>query len=776
MKVLMSSKRSAAKKMASKTQVRPGDVGGRGGVYAGAVVAVAIFNMAMPVYSASAYAAAEPAASADRFSIDEITVTARKRSESLQQAPVAVSAFTTAALEDRSINDTVSLTSFVPNLNSTTGLSGGSHANYFIRGVGQIDHVATVDSGVSLYLDGIYLGRANGANLSTLDVERIEVLRGPQGTLFGKNTLGGAIHVITAKPGEEFAGVASAVVGSRDWAEFRGWVNVPLEDNLFARISLNAKSQDGWATRIGDGEVFGDRESISGRARVLWIPSETVEVDLSFDISHGRGTSNPISLAGIGSLGFYPPDFNQDDYIPENPYTTYAGFEAGNDIDVWGLSGTVNWDVADNVSLKSITAYRTLKQITGNDFDGSPIFGIDQIQATDQWQFSEELQLSGLSFEGKLNWMLGLFYFKENVDQAIPIHLFTPTALNQVNYLDIENIAGFGQATLQLTNQFSITAGARHTYEKKEQTINNFFLAAREQLLSRKLSDFIHTPASGRGFETIPSTDLQESWTSFTPKVSLDFQVNDEVLAYASFSKGFKGGGFNGRPTGTNEFLAYDPERLNSWELGLKSEWFERRLRFNAAAFYNDYSDIQLLVLRQSGDGALSIFTQNAAKAELYGLEVESVALLAPGLEFNLGLGYLHNKYKKLDPGTVDVGVGYGDKLPQAPKWSISAGLQYEYFVEGFGTITPRVDYSYKTKYYFFAANNPLDVQDSLSLVNARLTYTSLNEAWSVSLFANNLFDKFYYAQREDVRDAFDVALNWPAQPRVFGMEAKFNF
>ncbi|OCC23415.1 hypothetical protein MB02_12430 [Croceicoccus estronivorus] len=709
----------------------------------------------------------------DQGGLEQIVVTARRRAENIQQTPLAVSAFSGNTLDNRSAADAVDLAQFVPNLNATTGLSGGSAANYFIRGVGQVDHVATVDPGVSVYVDGVYLGRTNGADVATLDLQRVEVLRGPQGTLFGKNTIGGAISIYTNQPDNELAGAVKLIGGSREHFEGRGWLNIPIvEDKLAARIAASYRTQHGYGYRYGDGHRFGDERTGSIRAQLQWHVTDTLTFNLAGDYTRTRGNATLVQLTGAGPLGFLPEGYSQ--YETDSRRHTYAGLDAGNRLNGGGAALTATLEIGA-ATLKSISAYRGLHQLTGTDYDGGPGAVIDQKQATRQHQFSQELQLGGKALNDALDWVIGGYYFKEKIDQAVPIYLNSPTALNQLNFIDTENLAGFGQASLSVTDKLSLTAGARITREKKTQHFQSFFLGSHEFFQTAGYEGLINTPESERGVETQPYAGLSKTWTSFTPKLSVEFKPSRDLMLYASWSKGFKSGGFNSRGSSSEGFIPYDPEKMQTYEVGLKADLLDRHLRVNLAGFYSRYNDLQLLVLQLSQEGAAQIVTRNAAKAEVYGFEAELTARPVENLELNAAVGFLENKYLELDPGTTAAGIEKGDKLPQSPKWTVNLGAQYTVPLSSGASITGRVDYTYKSEFYFFAANNPLDVQKPYGLFNARLSYETPS-GLEVAGFVHNLFDKFYYSQREDVRSSYDVALSWPAPPRSWGIELGYQF
>lgn len=717
---------------------------------------------------------AQPSATRpDRGGLEEVVVTAQRREERLQDAPIAITALKASDLQARSADDITSLSAAVPNLNATVGLSGGNYANFYLRGVGQGNQDASTDPGVALYVDGVYLARTNGADLGTLDIAQIEVLRGPQGTLFGKNALGGAVSITTVQPGPTLGGSTELIVGSRNHLATRSSVNVPISDTLEARVSLNTNQQDGYGYRITDGQRFGDVHQVSTRGAVKWTPIDDLTVTLAGDYSHYGGNSPLVKLEGIGVNGLLPPSYTQ--YVSQQKYGTFAGYDQDQRLYVRGTALTTEWRLDPGLTLKSITAYRSLRQQSGNDFDAGPVSYIDEGFDTRQQQFSEELQAGGKALDDRLNYLVGVYYFKEIVDQAIPLFAFTPVAFDQVARYNTKNLSVFTQETFHLNDVFSITGGYRYTHEKKSVRAEVYNLATYDAFYTLGVDDMIDTPAALRGATLAAPTLLEKSWNSGTPKLSIDAKINPEMLLYLSYSKGFKSGGFNARESGSESFASFDPETLDTYELGAKMQFLDDKVRLNLAGFWSHYNNLQLYVVRITPSGALVIDNQNAAKDRLFGFEGELTVTPAQGLVINSSVGYLNNKYEQLDAQAIAAGINYGNQLPQAPKYSANIGAQYTYALQNQTDLTLRMDYSYKSKYYSFAANNPLDVQPAFGLLNARVSYV-MPEGITLAAFVKNLTNKYYFNMREDVRNSYDVALSWPAEPRTWGMEIGYKF
>lgn len=592
------------------------------------------------------------------FQLEEITVTARKREESLQDAPLSVTAFSTAGLEKRGITNLGNISAYTPNvdINAGKGDGGSTNAAVFIRGVGQNDFIFPTDPGVGIYVDGVYIARSIGGMMDLADVERVEILRGPQGTLYGKNTIGGALNIVTSRPDGELSGQIKLIGGQREHFDVEANLNFPLiEDVLSGKIALASKNQKGYSKRIDGGLDLGDTNVDAIRVGLNWTASEDVDVYLSFDASRIRqngvagtllgtfnsagslyGPYNALAAPFITAVNGLPAGSLFDDrYVTGDPALSNGTGPTKDDNDTWGLSLNVDWDVNENMTVKSITAYRKMDATIQTDIDYSPFPVIHTAEEQHQKQFSQEIQLGGTAMDGKLNWLLGGYYFNEKINDdnntflasglfqvletlpgavvplvggvTCPSVPAAPCAggagnpwnaaldfdVNPFTKLDTDNLAAFLHVTYDVTDQLSVTLGGRYSYEKKEYFIDSIF------------------PASGK-IATPPTTETQ-SWSKFTPKVGLDYHVNDDVLLYASFSKGFKSGGWNPRPLDPLEFKTFDQENLTAYEMGIKSRLMDDRMTFNLAGFYSQYKDLQLFINSiNPNNGSLLLTLENA--------------------------------------------------------------------------------------------------------------------------------------------------------------------
>jgi iron complex outermembrane receptor protein len=689
--------------------------------------------------------------------LEEIVVTARKREERLQSVPISVAAFNSAALEAHQVFNVNELAKFTPNLQYAAGASGlSSSSNFFIRGIGQDDFITTTEPGVGIYLDGVYLARVTGSALDLADIERVEVLRGPQGTLFGRNTIGGAVNVVTSKPTGELGGKAAVRMGNQGVLEGKFLMNFPVvKDVLAAKVAFLGRRTSGWGKNIWPGAQdvnLGAGTDIAGRLQVRWQTSERVTVDLSADITRTRGTTMP-----HGMVDFVPSAataaFNATTAVPIGPQwlaTNAKNVQLNTDtrsvLNVWGLQGTVTVDF-DSAKLKLITAYREQNGTNGQDFDGTPATFIDQRIVYDQWQFSQEAQIVGSAFGNKLDYAFGLYFFTEEgqfdsdvVLTDIPILIFTGNKT--------DSYAAYGQASYHLTDRFSITAGARWTKEKK-------FMDART----------LFGP-----FELIPFTKKNETFSAWSPKVGLEFQASDDLMFYTSVTRGFRSGGFNGRAFSPIDLTPFKEETATSYEGGFKSEWLDRRLRLNGAVFYNDYKDIQVVAVTTDADGNFIVVTGNSGKAKIYGAELELQAQPTQRLNISAGVGYLHNSVSGQPGFSIDATT-----LNNSPKWTVNLGSTYTAPLSNFGEMEFGANYYYNSGYLFQFGNAEKAAENGFDLISAHITIRPSEGAWELTFYGKNLANEVYrtYGQTSGTRD---TTIAWFGRSRELGAELRFNW
>jgi iron complex outermembrane receptor protein len=762
------------------------------------------------------------------LAVQEVTVTARRREEKLQTTPVAVTALSGDALEVRGAESVDALSQYVPNLqfDGAAALSGGAYnATIFIRGIGQNDFAIFSDPGAAMYVDGVYLGRSIGGIMDAVDLERVEVLRGPQGTLFGRNTIGGAVNIISKQPTDELSGELALTTGRFNRFDAHGTLNLPFSDRFLTRWTASRLTQDGYAHRLTDGADLGDKDSLVGRAQALWKATDDLTVSFTGDGTRVRQNSAPLTLIDVTAtgtpflnlynalaapnLGISAPNGVRtvnSSWITGDIDTTYAGAQTVNNLDTRGAALTVDWDRGKGLAIKSISAYRNLDALFIRDGDNTPFAYRETVNDDEQHQFSQELQLSGVSFADRLNWLVGAYYFDEKATehgkanlaigtfsalQALtlspgttwcglpganprpiascppplrfggagnPNNIGFDVGVNLFTRVANESIAFFGQGTYKLTDILSTTVGLRWTQDRK-----------RLQLIHRR-------EASGAYVVGAPGTQdtFRDDWSELTPKLGLELQATPDALLYASYAKGYKSGGFNGRPlSGIQEVLTpYDPETVKSYEIGAKTGWFERRVTANLAVFYNDYKDMQLTI-----NATPQNFVRNAGAAEIKGAELEVVSRLARGLDFNFSAGYLDAKYTELDPqlATLNPPLTLGMHLVKAPMWTLSSGLQYSFAAGAAGHVTLRADWSYKSRVYEDVFNDARLVQPAFDIVNAYASFTTQDERWELALFGTNLTDERYRLSGNSSL-GFGLAESTFAPPREWGATLRYRF
>lgn len=727
--------------------------------------------------------------------LDEVIVTARRRSENLQDTPVAVTALSGDALDVRTVRSLDAVAQFVPNLqfDGAAPLSGAAYnATIFIRGVGQNDFAIFSDPGVAIYLDGVYLGRTIGSVVDLLDVEQIEVLRGPQGTLFGRNTIGGALILKSHEPEPALGGELAVTVGSLERRDTRATLNVPIDDTLALRVSAAHVHRDGYAHRLSDGEQLGDKNSTIGRAQLAWRPSEELAAKLTLDSTRIRQGSAPLTLVdvaeeGASLLNLYnslvapgtgitaPGGSSAIDaaWLTGDIDTTYASGRSVNDLDSNGAALTLDTRVGET-ELRSITAWRKLTAKFARDGDNTPFSFRETYNDDRQKQVSQELQWSGSNRDSTLAWVSGIYLFKEDASEhgrailvpglydalealdlaedqtwcglpgANPRPIATcPASLryggtsfhdnNLLADLDVDlltrvrnrSFAIFGQGTYQLADRWSVTAGLRWTRDEKE-----------IELAHRRRASGVYIVGSENATE-----EFRASSSELTPKLGVEWQAADAVMLYASYARGFKSGGFNGRPLVSREEVTfYDPEIVDSYELGAKTRWFDSQMFANAAFFYNEYSDMQLSI-----NATPQNFVRNAGSARIVGAELEIAARLTRGLDLNLAVGYLDGAYTRLNPqlASLQPPLTVDKELVKAPHWTASLGLQYRWSME-LGSFTLRGDYTYRDKIYHDVFNDARLTQPAYDIANVHASFTTLDERWELALFATNATSERY--------------------------------
>jgi iron complex outermembrane receptor protein len=711
--------------------------------------------------AAAANAAIDDAATAVPDEDADIVVTARRRAESLQDVPIAVTAYQGEALERAGATDITDLSDTTPNVTLETSRGTNTTLTAFIRGVGQQDPVAGFEAGVGLYLDDVFLNRPQAAVLDIYDVERIEVLRGPQGTLYGRNTIGGAIKYVTRRLSELPTISARANVGTYNQLDVVVSGSYPIAPGF--KIG-------GSAARLSRGG-FGDNLNIPNLEnynRDIWAFRGTIEMDptdafsIRFSADYTKDNSDPRNGHRlITSLLSGTPVLN-------DVYDTRAGLNTPKqDITAFGSSMHAEFKVSDAVTLRDIAAYREDRSATPIDFDALPAQDVDVPAIYNNHQFSNELQL--LYESKKLNGVAGFYYLNSEARNIFDVILATtsPVALPGLTASTFGDVhtktwAVFADFTYNFTDQIALSLGGRYTNDQRHARV------IRKNLL------FGASPAlGGAGVQLGALTSDftgDKTFKEFTPRASISWQPDDDNTLYASYAKGFKGGGFDPRGLSTAapdlnangvreaaeifDYFLFDPEKVTSYEIGYKASLFDRRLRLALAGFYADYQDVQVPGSVGAVINGVPTFvgvTTNAGKATFKGIEAEALATLMRGangsrLTFSGTLGYLDAQYDEFItnvPGTGPVDVAEFRRIQNTPKWTLSGTLDYSTPMAG-GTFDINTTLSWRSKTFQFETPSPFLDQPGYALWDGNLTWTSGNDRYTIGLHAKNILDKQY--------------------------------
>lgn len=691
--------------------------------------------------------------------MDEIVVTAQKREEKLNDVPVSVAAVGGDALRTFGYVRPQDVFQQMPNVSFN---ENGGIPQFNIRGVQLNDFGGGNEPPVGYYVDEVYLGTM-GAHISDIfDLERVEILKGPQGTLFGRNTTGGLAHWVTKKPTDEFEGYGSVQYGSYDQIAVEGAVSGPLSDKIRARAAFKYIRDDGWQknTALPNSRFSADK-NISGRLHVA--VDLTDDVDALFNV-HGsrvRAQSNAVVLMGLlnpdgtacsdgrAKAGDCVSGFGAPSTIG-NPKRVASDIrKLAQDVDAYGGFAKFTARLSDDVNLVSISAYEYVKRFYEQDADGSAAPLFYNYQGVKANQFSQEVRLDG-SGNG-FKWIAGAFYFhdkKDDIDFAVPqIIAASGSGLGLENNALIKTDSGavFGQGDITLTDTLSLTAGGRYTKEKKKLTISDNF--DRPRFLDHEsLSDGV-----------------------FTYRGSINFKPRPGTLLFASAAKGFKSGAFKTTFALPGEGIGAGKETLYSYEVGLKSDIIPRRLHVNLSGFYNDYKQLQILSVGTRG-GVPGSFLLNIGNATIYGLEAESTFVLFPGFEGSLGVGLMHNKLKSDNP------VYDGNKQAMSPSFRANGVLRYTPDVDiANGRVTLQATGTYMGKHYLTPENQSSLEQEAYFLLGSNISWTDADRRLSLSLFVNNITDKAYstggYSQAQLGFNGLFVG-----RPRTWGVRAGYDF
>jgi len=699
--------------------------------------------------------------------LEEIVITAQRRAESLQEVPISVTSFDADDLREANIRILSDIATRTPGF--AMGVFNLGQPQLYIRGIGSNADGAGSDSSVVVFLDEVYVGRATAANVELYDLERFEVLRGPQGTLYGKNVIGGAMNLTTTTPTDTLTGKFELTAGNLGLLEGKGLISGPLADGIAGKFSFTSRKRDGYMTSVDPtnfGEEFSGLESTGVRGGLRFTNWDSVEVNLSADYSWDRYQAAGHKAGGLAQ-GLLIPTF-QNNYDPVaflDPRKTFSDLAGGyQDRDVWGLMGRVDWDVGGG-TFTSISAlrgadYEFLEDHIGSGFASFPILVGEAFIDESVDQFSQEFRFNKLSFDDRLNWTVGAYYLSEDIDRQEDsrIGLSQPRPLpgdSTLQFNETTSASVFADATLSVTERLELTLGARYTDESKD---------------IRQVA--IEGPCGACGVAGPYDVTASESWDAFTPRVVLGYHLTDDAYIYASYTEGFKSGGFEGlASSATAAATPFNPEEAKAYEGGLKTEWLERHLRVNLAVFQTDYTDLQVLERITTPENPIGfVVTKNAGKAEIKGAE----------LEFNSQWGNfgLNGNYAYIDTETSEFGgptdPRNGKALRNSPKNSYYVSADYVFDLADAGSISIRYDFRHQDKVY----SDPLNLEGAAipeyDLQDFRIAYMPASVNWEIAGWVTNLADEEYLLHAWPAQP-FAWVLT-PAPPRTYGVTFSMVF
>lgn len=749
--------------------------------------------------------------------LEEVIVTAQKREESAQSVPIALTALDAGQIERTYSRDIQDVETLVPNLIVDPILGNGT-ASISIRGLQLNDVEKSFDPAVAVYLDGIYLANTTGALLQMYDAEAVEVLRGPQGTLFGRNTIGGLINIRRARPTGEFGGKFALNFGRFSQLDARGVLNfdAALDGTLATKLSVVRQDGGGYFHNVSRDEREGDTAFTGVTLATLWTPSDRFAALLTLDWFDDKTPTRPVtSLTQPGELFCQPPALDIGCGRPKTdadwhrrPTTT---LDQKAFVKTKAVTLDASWQLSDAHKLVSVTGWRDVKDDALQEFDGvaAPVFWTQRPQNSDQ--FSEELRLESKWNEGRVQSVIGAYYFTNeyDLDQKTfsPAFFGDPTAPMGIAYAartfvqKVDAYAAFAQVDWSITDRFILSLGGRYNREEKQAAGTEFLLINGVGLVPQisygnqpSRPAYVATyvdPVTGQ----TRTADGEATFSKFTPRVNLTYKFDDSKLIYATYSKGYRSGGFNGRASGPVTLGPYDPEEVETIEVGTKTQWLDNRLRFNAAAFTTDYTDKQEDVVFPDPIAVTVTLVQNASAATIRGAELELLGIPTEGLTLGLNVGILDASYDNwrvpgIAGGIVDKS---GFKLRRAPDLTAALNVRYEQPLANGAFLVYGLNYSWKDDYYIIANTvqrpqaRDSGLVEAYGLLDASISYEAEN--WSLSLWGKNLTDEDYFLHVLDVGTNYAAGPNntpvpvaglWTfgtiSPPRTYGVEFRFKF
>ncbi|MCQ8881883.1 TonB-dependent receptor [Pseudoalteromonas shioyasakiensis] len=691
--------------------------------------------------STSAFAEQEKT-TAKQDAFEKIEVTARKRTESIFESPTAVTSIGENLIDKANMSNLEDIGKYVPNLNITRyGVGNAAHASVFIRGIGLQDHVITTDPGVGVYLDGVYLGRQMGSNLSLPNVERVEVLRGPQGTLYGRNTLGGAVNIITKQPGDEGIVTTTAKVGSRGRLAGDVYFNNSLTDTVSMSASVSYKQRDGVGEAINlanPEKEIGEEQELSGRMALKWQASSDLSFVFSVDGVDNESGQSPYTIELTAPLDPNDP-FNGDfpllteDMLPSDPddlASTVAGIES-TAYSGWGTSLTADWDINNTYTAKFITSYRSSEYEGGLDDDAVALNLSEFPEEGGADQYSFEIQLNG-SFDN-MDFVSGLYFFNEDGFTSSGPFVFSPfntpdgflndgttASFGDYGYFDINqetnSYAAYINASYDLSDDLTVGGGLRYSKDKKE-------------------ADALFPTFAARKY-------VSADFDAVTWDLNASYQLSNNINVYGQIQKGYQTGGFPPRPFGgPDQFVSFDETKAINYELGLKGQIHED-VSMMLAVFVTDYTDLALPFSDPTAGGGFVTIVENAGESKAQGIELETTIAFTDDFTLRSAIGYLDSEITEVDDGVL--GIGKGDSPALTPRWTVMVAPSYFIDLSNGGTVALNANYSYRSDMQGQSVYNQSEHIDSRELVGFNISYLNPNGDFEVTLYGENVLNEVY--------------------------------
>ncbi|WP_437881959.1 TonB-dependent receptor [Pseudomonas sp. LRF_L74] len=698
----------------------------------------------------------------------KVTVTAQKREETLQEVPSSISVLSGDKVRDSALQSANEVTQFIPNASAGTSEAHG-RPRWWIRGLGTGDQGANTVSPVGIYVDDVYIANISATGFPLFDQERVEVLRGPQGTLWGKNTTGGAINFISRKPTFDRSGYFKVGFGSYADRVVEGAVSDALVDErLAARLSFRHQGRDGYNENLADNDSQGALEDSAARLQLLARINDELEANLNL---HARRYHDTAGYSTV-NYGLRADGGNQFGYQVD-PKQGEVNYNATYKANVEQTGGNLNldWQLGE-LELTSITAFEHFERDGLSDGDNTPLELQRSYSYADSQQWSQELRLASPR-ENRLNWVLGFHYFYEDLASrnanATLDNTYVSRSYNNVRYdQQSESYALFGSATYHFTDDFNLTAGLRWTRERKD---IDLIRHANQGEASFTGGDWWKIGSIGTPLVVTATQDDSNTWSDWTYDLTPEYRLSDNARVYFRYAYGFRSGGYNAGVTSQETVATVNPEYLTSYELGLKSEWFNGRLNANAAVFYYDYEDIQLNIVTAVNNQTVSRLA-NGAQGEAYGAEFELEAIPLENLRLNFAVGLLHTEFTDYTSGSDDFS---GNKFVRAPNVSAVLGADYRIPLDIGGALIFGTDWNSRSRQYFFSNNQTQSMRSGgYTLGNARVTWELPGETTRITAYANNLTDKAY--RNHTLPGGYQSAGVMFGDPRTLGLSVTTEF